>query len=812
MTNTLRDTRHTLQDTWRVAEIHYFRVPRERWDLMILRARQSGANAISTYIPWIHHEPVDGDLDLTGRTLAERDLVGFVEVCAAAGLGFIAKPGPFVDSEMLGGGVPTWLIEAHPDWWAHDYRGEVYRHSDSYDPRLSYDCPGYQERATQWLLAVADALAPFVGGALWAWQIDNETPGDGILIHESDDAASPLRADFADTGRWQAWLEHRYGSIVELNDEWATTHASFAAIELPRAWVEPGTVEALRPWSDLDQFADDQMGSGLGAWATAVGDRLAEQVLLFHDWSCMPWELSGMMIDPGLMADTCNWVGQNVYAEDVDPETMIAGTNWYKMSHEEYVHHAWWRTRLCHTLSPAGLPHLVPEISARQAFYLQCSLVGGMDAPCIYMLHSSDPEPVGIGAFERWAEEAPVLPDGTVFPWWWNMRCLFLCLEAGGADLAASPLAADVAIAYDHAGERIARYGGVIDGAGFDADTEVAALVASANTSAEGMRLARTLVDAGVEFDVVDATRNAIDRYDVVVVPPTSVMSREAQQRLADRNGAAPGTVRRSGPAPTHDEDLRPLALLADLPLFQPPPASPLGVDVGRRVGAAGRHYLTVVNRSASRWTGQVDVTADGRHGSIPMSVGAASVSWAAVDPATGDANDDDAVVAALLHGKDAAVGDLRSSAGQVAMARIGESWHVMHDESCRVTVPGAAGTTAWRVTLAGKVLDAGTVDADGGLDLVWSDDKGQSDRYVIGERSAADDVAAPVRHFQLTTFGAVGEACAAIGIEASEVTQLLRRGRSALAAGSATDEQLAQLEPLRRIAMRMNDLRLGES
>mgnify|MGYP003342160314 CR=1 FL=1 len=81
-----------------------------------------------------------------------------------------------------------------------------------------------------------------------------------------------------------------------------------------------------------------------------------------------------------------------------------------------------------HTLSLPGRPHLVPEISARQAFYLQCCLVGGMDAPCIYMLHSSDPEPVAIGAFERWAEEAPILPDGTAMPWWVNMRSLFLCL------------------------------------------------------------------------------------------------------------------------------------------------------------------------------------------------------------------------------------------------------------------------------------------------------------------------------------------------------------------------------------------------
>jgi hypothetical protein len=64
------------------------------------------------------------------------------------------------------------------------------------------------------------------------------------------------------------------------------------------------------------------------------------------------------------------------------------------------------------------------------------------------------------------AEEAPVLPDGTVMAWWWNLRTLFACLAHGGADLAAAPVQQPVVIAWDHAGERLARYGGVIAGGG----------------------------------------------------------------------------------------------------------------------------------------------------------------------------------------------------------------------------------------------------------------------------------------------------------------------------------------------------------
>jgi len=506
------------------------------------------------------------------------------------------------------------------------------------------------------------------------------------------------------------------------------------------------------------------------------------------------------------MADSCGWIGQNVYAEDVDPATMIAGTNWYRMNTEEYVHHAWWRARLCHTLSPPGLPHLVPEISARQAFYLQCCLVGGMDAPCIYMLHSSDPEPAGIGAFQRWAEEAPVLPDGSVFPWWWNMRTLFLCLHAGGADLAASPLAASIAIAYDHAGERLARFNGMIPGGGLVPGGELAVLASSANTSAAGLAVARTLVDAGVEFDVVDVTRSPLDRYELVVVPATSVMSRLAQHRLAERAAAVPGSVVLAGPAPTTDEDLADLVLLQGLPSFEPPPPHDRGVDVGVRVGASGRRYVTIVNRQHMHWRGSVDVVGCGE---VMASVAAASVSWMALEPADQAAP---VVVAALLHGHDAAVGELRSSNGQTAIARLGDAWHVVHSESCNVVVPRAAGLEVWRVTLSGKVFGCGVVAADGGVDVVILDDAGQTDRYVFGERAAADEVADPVRHYQLSTLTAVGQMCDAIGVPPGEVTHRLRRIRSSAAAGSATDQQLALLEPLTRIAVRMNDLRLGES
>ena len=62
------------------AEIHYFRVPRDDWELQIARMRQLGANTIATYVPWAWHAPQPNILDLEGSSHPQRDLVGFVRL------------------------------------------------------------------------------------------------------------------------------------------------------------------------------------------------------------------------------------------------------------------------------------------------------------------------------------------------------------------------------------------------------------------------------------------------------------------------------------------------------------------------------------------------------------------------------------------------------------------------------------------------------------------------------------------------------------------------------------------------------------
>src|SRR4051794_30201302 len=109
-----------------LVEIRYFAVARDDWDLLLLRARQLGASTIAARVPWAWHAPAPDVLDLDGTTDARRDLIGFVRLCGRLGLQVRLHPGS-LHGDLLGGGVPVWLLQQHPAACALDQNGEPWR-------------------------------------------------------------------------------------------------------------------------------------------------------------------------------------------------------------------------------------------------------------------------------------------------------------------------------------------------------------------------------------------------------------------------------------------------------------------------------------------------------------------------------------------------------------------------------------------------------------------------------------------------------------------------------------------------------------
>ena len=93
-----------------MGEFHYSRVPESEWEEELLKMKSAGAQIVSTYVIWIHHEEIRGQFDWTGQ----RNLRRFVELCGKHGLYVVARIGPWTHGESRNGGLPDWLLKQGP--------------------------------------------------------------------------------------------------------------------------------------------------------------------------------------------------------------------------------------------------------------------------------------------------------------------------------------------------------------------------------------------------------------------------------------------------------------------------------------------------------------------------------------------------------------------------------------------------------------------------------------------------------------------------------------------------------------------------
>ncbi|GCE31230.1 glycoside hydrolase [Dictyobacter alpinus] len=182
-------------------EIHYFRLRREEWQGRIDKLKAAGCNTVASYVPWLCHEPFDGQVDLEGKTRPELDLAAFIDLCQQNELYFIARPGPFIMAEMKNEGLPYWVYSKHPEivplGW--DSKPAPTR-------TIDYLAPAFLQEAHHWYSSIMPLLASRLytrGGNIIAVQLDNEI---GMLswVSNSPDLTAHLLADFVD------WLQKHY--------------------------------------------------------------------------------------------------------------------------------------------------------------------------------------------------------------------------------------------------------------------------------------------------------------------------------------------------------------------------------------------------------------------------------------------------------------------------------------------------------------------------------------------------------------------------------------------------------------------------
>ncbi|MDO4153235.1 MAG: beta-galactosidase [Clostridia bacterium] len=83
-------------------ELHFSRLPKERWKETLFKMRECGLNTVSTYVFWNYHEEIKGQFDFSGN----KDIAAFLQICKDTGMPCILRIGPWCHGEVIRGGFP----------------------------------------------------------------------------------------------------------------------------------------------------------------------------------------------------------------------------------------------------------------------------------------------------------------------------------------------------------------------------------------------------------------------------------------------------------------------------------------------------------------------------------------------------------------------------------------------------------------------------------------------------------------------------------------------------------------------------------
>lgn len=115
---------------------HYWRLPSPGlWKDVLQKMKAGGYNAVEIYFNWNFHSPRRGAYDFSGV----RDVDRLLDMAAEVGIYVIARPGPYINAETDGGGLPGWLVTeaGKPRSTAPDYTAAYREWMSHIDPIIA---------------------------------------------------------------------------------------------------------------------------------------------------------------------------------------------------------------------------------------------------------------------------------------------------------------------------------------------------------------------------------------------------------------------------------------------------------------------------------------------------------------------------------------------------------------------------------------------------------------------------------------------------------------------------------------------------
>lgn len=206
-------------------EVHYFRIKANNWKKHLQLLKESGANTVSTYIPWDWHEIEENNFDFEGKTNPARNLIKFIKLCNELKLDLIVKPGPYILAEYENQGLPSWLLQKlSKDAFAQDENGNIIS-SDL----VTYLSDEFLEYAIKWYDKVMPIISSFQkknNGPIVMMQICNEIGVFQWLSGNIDYNPKVLEL-------YNEFIKNKYKSIDTLNSVYSTNYQNFDELKPP---------------------------------------------------------------------------------------------------------------------------------------------------------------------------------------------------------------------------------------------------------------------------------------------------------------------------------------------------------------------------------------------------------------------------------------------------------------------------------------------------------------------------------------------------------------------------------------------------
>ncbi len=300
--------------------VHYWRLDRASWPLILDRARDLGFRMVETYIPWSVHETARGVIDW-GQSDPRKDVEAFARLCEERGLWLLVRPGPLINAELTDFGFPEWVL-LDPEVQSRTALDTL--HLDAawgLHPPHQFPVPSYaSERFYEYVAGWFDAVCPIIArhlapdGCVVAVQSDNETC---YLFHDQA-YATDYHPD--SIRLYQEYLRERHADIDRLNACYGAEFQGFGQVQPPR----DGEIASRTgvPWRiDWVAYKEYQIRWSVARLARMLRERGLGAVPIFHDVAFQyrtPLDLARMEDDPDI-----DWVGLNFYRSPQEHTALV---------------------------------------------------------------------------------------------------------------------------------------------------------------------------------------------------------------------------------------------------------------------------------------------------------------------------------------------------------------------------------------------------------------------------------------------------------------------------------------------------------